>query len=525
MENQREIELQLNRLVQSEEFKNSHRLQALLSYLVTQTLNGNAHLLKGYTIGVDVFERSADFDTNNDPIVRVQAGKLRKKLEHYYLTEGLGDPVRIALPKGTYVPVMESVQAERAVQLPDVPESETKPVKMAIFPFQMLRKEDENYFSAGLTEEISTLLTRYSDITIVGRHALEHFNNVDQSLLLLHQDYGIEYVLTGHILTAADHFRLNLQLIDVQTNATVWAESFSAKMSAASLFAVQEDIAEKVLARVALSYGAINRHRTRQALRKPPKNLTHYEWVLRAYEYIENPTISKHALVRSGLEQTVAKNPDYADAWIMLAWLYGDEYRFAFNRRSEGSALDIALDAATRATTLDPENCRAFQQLAIVHYCRKEIGKFQQAADTALRINSKDAYTLADLGTLYCLIGDWTQGLTMVDKAISLNPLHPDWYFIAKVLHAFINRQYNDALVLALKFRATQFYLFHFFLTLIYIELGREAEAELALNDLLHVYPGFQNQVEENLARIFLDGSLRDALLASWLKISTAFKL
>lgn len=104
-------------VVASEAFSRSERLRSFLSYIVENELSGKAAQLKGYTIGIDVFGRTPGFDAGNDPLVRVQAGKLRKLLEQYYETEGAGDGLRIRVPLGSYVP--EYSIAEGAA--PDAP--------------------------------------------------------------------------------------------------------------------------------------------------------------------------------------------------------------------------------------------------------------------------------------------------------------------------------------------------------------------------------------------------------------------
>lgn len=109
----------LGAIVASETFARSERLRSFLSYIVEAELSGKAGLLKGYSIGIDVFGRSPGFDAGNDPLVRVQAGKLRKLLEHYYETEGTADPVRIRVPLGSYVP--EYLLYEKAVARPAPP--------------------------------------------------------------------------------------------------------------------------------------------------------------------------------------------------------------------------------------------------------------------------------------------------------------------------------------------------------------------------------------------------------------------
>src|SRR4051795_5880495 len=94
----------LERVISSREIVNSERKKRFLKFIVQETLAGNADRIKAYTIAVDVFNRDASFDPVSDPVVRIEAGRLRRCLEHYYLAEGTADPVRITIPKGGYVP-------------------------------------------------------------------------------------------------------------------------------------------------------------------------------------------------------------------------------------------------------------------------------------------------------------------------------------------------------------------------------------------------------------------------------------
>lgn len=103
----------LERLLASETFGRSERARKLLRYLVEQQLAGYADRLKGFTIAVDVFGRDADFDSSADAVVRVQAGRLRDLLAQYFATEGASEPIRIAIPRGSYVPAYEAACAEK----------------------------------------------------------------------------------------------------------------------------------------------------------------------------------------------------------------------------------------------------------------------------------------------------------------------------------------------------------------------------------------------------------------------------
>jgi len=98
------IRQQLKRVVDSTPFKSSKRYPALLSYVVEKTLEGRSDDLKERTLGSEVFHRDPQYDTNADPVVRITAGEVRKRLAQYYYEPTHKDEIRIELPPGSYVP-------------------------------------------------------------------------------------------------------------------------------------------------------------------------------------------------------------------------------------------------------------------------------------------------------------------------------------------------------------------------------------------------------------------------------------
>ena len=104
---QKAIREQLDRILNSGPFQQSRRRQRFLEYIVNETLAGRGERLKGYNIALEVFDRSETFDSTVDPIVRMEAARLRDRLREYYEADGQNDPIRIDLPKGTYTPQIE----------------------------------------------------------------------------------------------------------------------------------------------------------------------------------------------------------------------------------------------------------------------------------------------------------------------------------------------------------------------------------------------------------------------------------
>ena len=118
-----QIRSQLARICATEEFQRSKRSRQFLNYIVEETLAGRAGRIKAYSVAISVLDRDDTFDPQTDPMVRIEASQLRRRLERYYLTQGVNDPVIIDLPKGGYVPVF---RAAAGLDLPantDTPQS------------------------------------------------------------------------------------------------------------------------------------------------------------------------------------------------------------------------------------------------------------------------------------------------------------------------------------------------------------------------------------------------------------------
>src|SRR5258708_26348844 len=101
---------QLNRILSSKAFRQADRLKRFLSFVVAETLSGRSDRLKEFAVGVEVFGKDTSFDPRNDPIVRVQARRLRAQLSRYYREEGQEDELTIEMPKGGYAPIFRSLK-------------------------------------------------------------------------------------------------------------------------------------------------------------------------------------------------------------------------------------------------------------------------------------------------------------------------------------------------------------------------------------------------------------------------------
>jgi serine/threonine-protein kinase len=150
---------------------------------VNRTIDGDIDSLKELSIAMDVFDRTSDYDSNIDAIVRVEARRLRAKLKTYYEEEpGAVDPVLIGLRPGSYVPVFRWLDAQPAKHREEIGATLPGRTSIAVLPFVNMSPEPEqDYFCDGMSEEIMNSLTRLSGLNVIARTSAFHFKgaNID----------------------------------------------------------------------------------------------------------------------------------------------------------------------------------------------------------------------------------------------------------------------------------------------------------------------------------------------------------
>src|SRR5580704_18656170 len=157
------IRAQVRKIIASRAMARSERLARFLDFTISETLAGHAGQLKEFVIGVEVFNRPQDYDPRLDPIVRVEARRLRMKLRKYYETEGREDVLRIEYPKGGYAP---AIRMGRAAAGPAGPRETKRGI--AVLPFTNLSGDEEReYLVDGLTEELIEALTKIEGLRVV----------------------------------------------------------------------------------------------------------------------------------------------------------------------------------------------------------------------------------------------------------------------------------------------------------------------------------------------------------------------
>jgi len=455
-----EIQAQLDRIERSSEFITSERGRRFFRYVVEETIAGRGDRIKAYSIATQVLERGDGFDPQQDPVVRIEAGRIRRALERYYLTAGRMDPIVTTIPKGGYVPVFARRGRSESWRRPPLelathagPSQSSQPTvprflhpdgpSLLVTPFTYLGDEPSSrIYALGLTEEVIDQLARFKELVVVVGRDADHQGNA-----AIAPGPPVRYALEGSVRTSGSRIRFTTRLMDRENDGVLWSHTYDDDLSVRDLLSFQEATAQAIAATLGQPYGLVYRADFGHPSRHHPDDLEAYSGTLAYYAYRLELDPRRHASVRTILERVVDRFPEYATAWALLAMIYIDEYRFGYNPRpGVPLVLDRALDAANRAVELDPENGRALQAQMLALLFTEHVEAALAIGERALALNPNDVELMSEVGTRHALAGDRKRGIALLQRALSFRPIHARYYFAQLASVSFYNRDLPAAI-------------------------------------------------------------------------------
>lgn len=262
------IKAQLERILASKGFVSAGRLSRLLRHVVERTLAGQADQLKEYAVGMEVFDRDDTYDPRVDSIVRVEAGRLRSRLDEYYNGEGAADPVRIALPRGAYVAQFEdrasTPPAVAAVEVVEAAAAATAapratwvawavaagvigsvfaltawlgrspstqgPPSVAVLAFEQYSASDEDgAVAAQLTDSVTAELARLGTVSVVSHTSAMQFAGERRPLRDIAKALNAGYVVEASIENVEGGISVMARLVNAGTDRKVWVQDYAGR--------------------------------------------------------------------------------------------------------------------------------------------------------------------------------------------------------------------------------------------------------------------------------------------------------
>jgi len=526
------IRRQLSQILKSRSFRQVDRLQRFLAFIVEETLSGRGDVLKEYPIGVDVFGKDSSFDPRMDPIVRVQARRLRIRLANYYRDEGHGDRIVIDLPKGGYTPIFR--RSEACAPKRPAGSALISRNTVIVLPFEdHSATGDQGYFCSGLSHEIIDSLSRETSIIVVSRDGAGDAQGIDTNP-------AAALAISGSIRKSRDTLRITMHLSDAVRGCFIWSQSIDRDLT--DVFRLQEEVAHLVVRAV---HDELAAGKDKGGARRRTENLAADNMYLQGRYHLNQRTEQGLRRAVDFFSKAISEDPQLAEAFAGLAdaenllahygvlapadvWtkaasnaaqavmLNGEsaeahtsfahikatqdwdwegaerEFRraIALNPRYApahhwyaGSCLtplgrlEEALEEMLMAQSLDPVSSIISRDIALSHYYRRDFEAALEQCDHTIEQNPHFSPAYWTLGLVQEQRGDLDEAVAAFQRAIELSP--PSLRILGALGRALARAgRKNEALrVLGeLEELATRRYISPFELALIYFALERVNE-------------------------------------------------
>lgn len=413
--------------------------------------------------------------------------------EHH--VKNIARPIRAFRLRATTAPMPASESD------PDMPVLASP--KIAVLPFSNMGGDPEQeFFVDGVAEDIITRLARFPNIGVIARNSSFKFKGEAVDVRAVGKDLGATYVLEGSVRRFEHRIRVTAQLLTASDGTHLWAETYDRDLTAGDVFTIQDDITARVVGAVASSDGVLAQAALLRTADRAPTELGSYECVLKANEFFRQVTPETHLEARACLSRVVAHEPRYAEALASLSILTNEEELYGFNPEPElDPPLDRALGLARDAVAADPTSALGHWALARVSYFRGDLDLFESAADRALALAPNDTIMLAGAGLHLAYVGHWERGLSLIDRAIALNPHHQSWYFFPRFYDAYRRGKDDEALAIANRINMPDYFWTYVLLSAVYAQLDMLEDASAAIARLRDLYPGYSVEIMISMHR------------------------
>ncbi len=465
-----EIRAALDRIQVSETFARSPQLGAFLRFVVEAVLRGQSDRIKAYTIGVDVLRRDAKFDPQTDPIVRVEATRLRRAIERYYAGPGAHDSIIIALPRGTYVPTFhrrgndaDSPAVRRRARLAEITRvtagaavvliaavigvtawvginrhasrSEPGPLHAAtddtipgtlprgnglptllVQAFEVVGTPDLGGISAAsLHDRIGDAFARFDLVNVTWESML---SGADAGRVPSPSRLPVDYRLLGTVeYYMPGAVRIQFQLLDTADDAVVWSQLFEEHAQDREPKASEDAILRELTNTLVQPFGVIYAYGRRQADTRGIGD-PRYRCLLETIESFRSFDLDGTAKARTCLTRLTTIDPSFALGWSYLTAIYLREYYYGLGADAGNPPpLQQALRAAQRGVELNPAGARAHEMLFTALFAERDLPAAFTVGAKAMSLNKYDMRTVGAYGTRKIAVGEIEEGMRLLQQA------------------------------------------------------------------------------------------------------------
>jgi TolB-like protein len=363
-----------------------------------------------------------------------------------------------------------------------VPES-----SLAVLPLENVSGDPADlHLCQGVVADLISNLCRFRNLMVIARHSTLAVVTQTRSLREIANQLGVRYLLTGSLRRAGTRLRVAMDLVEAQTEHTIWSERYDGSIE--DIFAFQDDVTATTASRLAVHIDMAER---RRLMSQNHPNIHAYGMILRGQDlsFRFRPESNWHA--RRLYEQARNLDPRYARSYAALSRTFNVEWRYAWTNDPE-AALNEALKLASLAVLHDDLDARGYSEMGLAHLYKKEHDPAIAAYERALQLNPNDADLLAEMGDCLVYVRQAERSVKLLERAMRLNPYYPDAYLWYLGDAYFQLGEYEKTIETLQKMRDGSES--HRLMAASHAYLGNTQEAERHARALLEVHPNFTTE-------------------------------
>jgi TolB-like protein/tetratricopeptide (TPR) repeat protein len=315
--------------------------------------------------------------------------------------------------------------------LPDKPSLIVLPLK------NMSGDPEQEYFSDGLTEDITADLSKLSGFFVIARNSAFTYKGKAMKVQDISQEMGVRYILEGSVRKVGEQVRVTVQLIDGTTGGHVWAGRYDRPLK--DVFTVQDEIVQELVTTLRVEVHEAEQQRVR---RLPTTNLSAYDSLLRAAEYFHRVTPEGVAQARPLYEQAVALDPQYGEAYAWLGWTYWEESHW----NPDPQKLEQAMALAQQAIALNDSLAVAHSLASLISARRHQSEQAIAEGERAVALDPNSATSAVWLGEVLIYEGRPAEAIGWAEKAMRLDPHYPYWFAVVLSNSYALTGRYAEAI-------------------------------------------------------------------------------
>ncbi len=351
---------------------------------------------------------------------------------------------------------------------------------------ERMRNEHE-IFAEGVTEDLSTMLSRVLGLFVVARDSASYFKDRPSCAMEAARGLGVRYALHGSVRMSADRIIVNAYLLDSHTATEIWSDRYDVPHR--DVFAVQDEITTHVVR--ALQVELLEGEQAR-VWHHSTTSVAAWSWLTQGLAQYKRQTKEGVQKARALFEKATEVDPTYAAAWAWLAYAHWHDARFLWVDEPE-KALARATTIAGRALELDANLSEVHAVLGAIRVLRREYDEAIAAARKAVALAPNGSEATALLAFVLTRAGHPEEAARTAERAIEFCPLHSGWYLDALAHAQLLLRQFDKAVMTYRQaiMRLPDYIMPRIGLAACYAEMGRLAEARAQAQEVLRIDPDF----------------------------------